>query len=113
MSKQKYLCIQRSAGGTCEPPSPGDMEKMFAVFNAWREKYQANLVDMGGKLNEAGKVVTGDGTKDGPFAEAKEVVGGYMIIEAESMDEAIEVVRESPGVGMPGSSVEIRPIDMP
>lgn len=113
MSKQKYLCLQRSAGGKCEPPSPGDMEKMFAVFNTWRENYQANLVDMGGKLNEKGKVVSVDGTKDGPFAEAKEVVGGYMIIEAESMDEAIEVVRESPGVGMPGSSVEIRPIDMP
>ncbi len=113
MSKQKYLCIQRSQGGKCEPPSPADMEKMFAVFNAWREKYQDNLIDMGGKLNESGKVVSADGATDGPFVETKEIVGGYMIIAAESMEEAMEVVRESPGVGMPGSSVEIRPIDTP
>ncbi len=113
MSKQKYLCIQRSAGGSCEPPSPGDMEKMFAQFNAWREKYQENLIDMGGKLAEGGKVVSGTGTTDGPFVESKEIVGGYMIIAADNMEQAMEVVRESPGVGMPGSSVEIREISTP
>lgn len=86
------------------------MEKMFAVFNAWREKYRENLVDMGGKLNDGGKVVTAEGATDGPFVESKEVIGGYMIIEAESMAAAMEVVRESPGVGMPGSSVEVREI---
>ena len=113
MSKKRYLCVQRSAGGACEPPSPADMEKMFAAFNAWREKFQANLVDMGGKLAEGGKVVSGDDVKDGPFAETKEIIGGYMIIEADSMEQAIEVVRESPGGGMPGSSVEIREISTP
>ena len=113
MPKQKYLCIQRSAGGACEPPSPADMEKMFAQFNAWREKYQENLVDMGGKLADGGRVVSADGATDGPFAETKEIVGGYMIVAADSMDEAMEVVRESPGVGMPGSSVEIREISTP
>ena len=113
MPNQKYLCIQRSQAGKCEPPSPADMEKMFAVFNAWREKYQANLVDMGGKLNEGGTVVSAEGATDGPFVESKEIIGGYMIIEAESMEQAMEVVRESPGVGMLGSSVEIREISTP
>jgi hypothetical protein len=42
--------------------------------------------------------------------EAKEVIGGFMIVSAESMEEAIEVVRQSPGVWMPGSSVEVREI---
>ncbi len=86
---------------------------MFAQFNAWREKYQENLVDMGGKLADGGRVVSADGATDGPFAETKEIVGGYMIVAADSMDEAMEVVRESPGVGMPGSSVEIREISTP
>ena len=80
------------------------MEEMYAKFNAWREKFQENIVDMGGKLS-AGKVVTSDGATDGPFVEAKEVVGGYMIVSADSMEEAVEVARQSPGVAMPGSSV--------
>ncbi len=115
MQKKSYLCIQRSqprgeqAG--CEP-SPEQMQEMFAKFNAWREKYQANIVDMGGKLG-GGSVVTAKGATDGPFAEAKDVVGGYMIITAESLEEANRVAQESPGVAMPGSSVEVREISRP
>ena len=108
----KYLCIQRSQGGKSDPPSPAQMQEMFAKFNAWKEKFQENLVDMGGKLGE-GKVVTADAVTDGPFVEAKEVVGGYMIISAKSMEQALEVARESPGVGAPGSSVEVRKIATP
>ena len=113
MAKQKYLCIQRSQpGGDCGKPSPAQMEEMYAQFNAWKEKFQAKIVDMGGKLG-GGKVVTSEGATDGPFVEAKEVVGGFMIVEAESMDEAVEVAQESPGVAMPGSSVEVREITTP
>jgi hypothetical protein len=65
---------------------------------------------MGDKLNSDGRVGTASGVADGPFVEAKEVVGGYMIVSANSMDEAVEVARQSPGVGMPGSSVEVREI---
>ncbi|MGH1539692.1 MAG: YciI family protein [Arenicella sp.] len=110
MPKHKYLCIQRSESGECEPPSPSQMEEMYAKFNAWREKYAQNIVDMGGKLSEKGKVVHHDSATDGPFVEAKEIIGGFMIIAADDMEQAMEVVRESPGVGMPGSSVEIRQI---
>lgn len=88
------------------------MEEMFAKFNAWKDKFAANIVDMGGKLGD-GKVVTSDGPKDGPFIESKEIVGGFMIIEAETWEEAITVVHESPGVGMPGSTVEVREIATP
>jgi hypothetical protein len=110
MPKHKYLCIQRSQSGKCEPPSPSQMEAMFAKFNAWKEKFGENILDMGGKLNMEGKVVRHDNATDGPFVEAKEIIGGYMIISADSMEEAMEVVNESPGVAMPGSSVEIREI---
>ncbi len=47
----KYLCIQRSQPGKGKAPSPAQMEEMYAKFNAWREKFQDNIVDMGGKLN--------------------------------------------------------------
>ena len=113
MPKLKYLCMQRSQPGKGEKPSPAQMEEMYAQFNAWKEKFQDSIVDMGGKLKGPGKIITSDGATDGPFVEAKEVIGGFMIVSAESMEEAMEVARQSPGVAMPGSSVEIREINTP
>jgi len=113
MPKRKYLCIQRSQPGKGEKPSPALMEEMYAKFNAWKEKFRENIDDMGGKLKRGGKIVTSEGATDGPFVEAKEIVGGYMIVTADSLEEALEVVRESPGVAMPGSSVEVREISSP
>ena len=49
----KYLCLQRSMpGGDPESakPSPAQMQAMYATFNAWREKFQKNLTDLGGRL---------------------------------------------------------------
>jgi hypothetical protein len=113
MPKQKYLFIQRSQPGKGEKPSPAKMEEMFARFNAWKAKFQGNIVDMGGKLKGGGKIVTSEGETDGPFVESKEVVGGFMIVSADSMEEAMKVARESPGVWMPGASVEVREIQTP
>lgn len=109
----KYLCMQRSQPGQPgkgQAPSPAQMEEMYARFTAWKEKFHENIVDMGGKLGRDGKVVTADGATDGPFVEAKEVIGGYMIVQADSIEEAVEVARQSPGTAMPGSSVEVREI---
>jgi len=89
--------------------SPAQMEEMFANFNTWKEKFKDNIVDMGGKLGE-GKIVTTDNVMDGPFVEAKEIVGGYMVISADNMNEAVEIALQSPGV-YPGSSVEVREIN--
>lgn len=110
MPKQKYLCIQRSSpSGKREKPSPAQMQEMYATFHAWKAKFDKNILDLGGRLG-GGKVVTAEGVSDGPFVEAKEVVGGFMIIEADSVEEAVRVARECPGVVMPGSSVEVREI---
>lgn len=113
MATQKYLCIQRSAPGKREPPSPAQMQEMYAAFHAWKEKFRDNILDLGGKLKPGGKIVSASGTTDGPFVEAKEIVGGYMLVVADSFERALEVARESPGVTMPGSSIEIREIASP
>src|SRR5437868_1023997 len=97
MPTQKYLCIQRGQPGQGEKPSPAQMQEMYAKFNAWKEKFHENIVDMGGKLG-GGKVVSTEGATDGPFVEAKEVIGGYMIVSAESLEKAIEVARQCPGL---------------
>jgi hypothetical protein len=52
MDNKKFLFIQRSAPSD-EPqvqPSPEQMKEMYAVFNAWQEKYSENILDMGGQL---------------------------------------------------------------
>jgi len=84
------------------------MQQMFAAYNAWKEKFKEEILDMGDKLGSEGRMVTASGVADGPFVEAKEVVGGFMIVAAENFDGAVEVVRASPMVHMPGVSLEIR-----
>jgi hypothetical protein len=114
MPTRKYLVFLRNVPRKQEPaPSPAQRQEMYAAFGAWQDKFKANIVDMGGKLRSGGRILTAAGVTDGPFAEAKEVVGGYMVVASEDYDGAIEVVRECPGVVRPGSSVEIREIASP
>lgn len=108
----KFLCIQRSRPAERQKPSPAEMQQMYATFNAWRDQFKANIVDLGGRLG-SGKVVSSEGAMDGPFVEAKELVGGFMIVSAATLDEAVEVARACPGVVAPGSSVEVREIHTP
>jgi hypothetical protein len=103
----KYLCLQRSLpGGDGGKPSPAQMQAMYAKFTEWREKFQHNLADMGGRLGP-GRVVTADPAPDGPLMEVKELVWGYMIVSAATLDEAVRVARECPGLVRPGSGVEV------
>ena len=78
MLTQKYLCMYRGAPSQ-NKPSPAQMQEMFAAFNAWKETFKHNILDIGSQLKPSGKVVTASGVTDGPFAEAKEIVGGFMI----------------------------------
>ena len=102
-----YLCVQRSLPvDEADQASPSDMQEMYSRFAAWQEKFQDQLVDLGGRLGE-GKLVSSDGPPDGPFVEVKELVGGYMIVSAPTLDEAAIVAGECPGLVRPGSGVEV------
>ena len=78
-----------------------------------QEKYKNEILDMGGKLKPEGKVWRASGVTDGPFVEAKEVVGGFMIVSAEDYEGAIRVAAEGPAGHMPGASLEIRELASP
>mgnify|MGYP000880157218 CR=1 FL=1 len=113
MSKYKYMVLLRNKPGQPNAPakaapSPEQMQQMFAAYSAWKEKFKAQILDMGDKLNDDGRVITGADVADGPFVEAKEIVGGFMIVSAASYEEAIEVVQAGPMARMPGVSLEIR-----
>lgn len=114
MPKHKYLVLFRNQPSGGQPsggqpgPSPEQMQQMFAAYKGWMEKFKDSILDMGDKLKSGGRVVTASGVADGPFVEAKELVGGYMIVSADDYDGAVEVVRACPAAQMPGAALEIR-----
>jgi hypothetical protein len=109
MSSHKYLVLFRNQPGASRGgPSPEQMQQMFAAYKAWMAEFKDAILDMGDKLKSDGRVVTADSVADGPFVEAKEVVGGYMIVAAESYDGAVAIVRACPAVQSPGALLEIR-----
>jgi hypothetical protein len=111
----RYLCLQRNLPGLDEAqpkPSPTDMQAMYAKFNEWRGQFQAQLTDLGGRLG-AGRLVTANPVPDGPLVEVKELVGGYMVVTADNLDEAIRVASGCPGLVRPGSGVEVIEIRTP
>lgn len=93
--------------------SPAGMQQQMQKWVAWMQELGAkgHLKDPGQPLNRAGKVVRGSAkdVTDGPFAEAKDIVGGFMVIEARDIDHAAEIARGCP-VFETGGSVEIRPV---
>ena len=66
---------------------------------------------------ETATCVRGDGDRtlitDGPFADTKEVLGGFCIVEAANLDEALEIAAQSPAVKWVGATVEVRPVAQP
>jgi len=113
MKNNTYMCILRSETGGCEQSSPSEMEIMYAKYQAWQQKFSDNILDMGNKLGTVGSVVRHDGITEGPFIELKEIIGGYMMLTATNLDEAIAVIKVSPMVANTGTSIEIREICTP
>ncbi len=113
MAKHKYMVLLRSKPTSpttpnASGPSPEQMQQMFAAYNAWKEQFKTQIVDMGDKLNGDGRVLSGGGLADGPFVEGKEIVGGYMIVAADDYDGAVAVVTACPAMQMPGVAMEVR-----
>ena len=85
---------------------------------AWFGEHDAagRIADMGAHLQPvttATTVKSGAGAPvvvDGPFSEAKEVVGGFTVVEVPDLDAALAMARTWPPLKFPGASVEVRPI---
>jgi hypothetical protein len=108
-STTRYLFLYRSSTDAPRAaPSPAEMEEAMAHFNAWRTKFQEEIVDMGDGLTKTGAVCRPTGVTDGPFIEGKEVIGGYMIVETATLERAVQIAKEGPMSKQPGGSVEIR-----
>ena len=79
---------------------------MLAKWNAWKDKFKDNIISWGDKLKPGGKIVSGPDVSDGPFVEAKEIIGGYMIVAAASLEAAVVIAQEMPAG--PGARIEVR-----
>lgn len=92
--------------------SPEEMQQIADKWMAWfnRLKDQGTAI-AGDPLEPKGKIVAGKDrvVSDGPFAESKEAIGGYFLLDVATMDEAVAIARECPGLAY-GIRVEVRPV---
>jgi hypothetical protein len=93
--------------------SPEELQKQMGQVKAWFERLTEE-----GKLKAAqplvreGKIVSGKQGRvvaDGPFAESKEAIGGYLLLAVNSLDEAVAVAQSCPSLEF-GSKIEVRPV---
>ena len=114
-TKPLFLFVFRNQLHSQPSLSPEEMQQHFGRWMQWVETLKAKGVYLGGNpLEEGGKMLRGpSGQKvtDGPFAETKEIVGGYMVVSADSLDQAVVIAKDCPGFAY-GGTVEVRPIDV-
>jgi hypothetical protein len=89
-----------------------DIEASIAKFYEWYERnVKSGKFKPGSRLSTDFAMVSKSGiTTDGPFSEAKEIIGGYWIIAARSLREAAEIAAQNPCV-QHGLRFEIRPLE--
>lgn len=105
----EYLVISR--GQWDADASPQDIQAAIDQFYDWHEDLVAKgQMKRGQRLARDARLVTRERIIDGPFAEAKEVVGGYWWILAHSLDEAARIAADNPCLAY-GLSFEVRPIE--
>ena len=105
------LLYRFSPEASSQALSPERARQSLAKWTAWLDgmKEAGHLVDAGKPLEASGKVVRGRGFTDGPFAESKELVGGFSLIVARDLDEAARLAAGCPILEGEGA-VEVRPV---
>lgn len=106
-TQSKFLFLYRFPAGPQPTSSPEEMQAQYKAWAAWRSKFEKEVIP-GEGLKQGGAVVRGGNVTDGPYIEAKEVMGSYAFVETDSIAKAIEIAKACPINQVPGASVEIR-----
>ena len=104
--RNDYLSLPKS--------SPEEMQAMTKKWMDWIGGIAAQnkLADRGNRLDGAGKVVRPNNViTDGPYSEIKELIGGYTLVKANSLEEAAALAKGCPILTI-GGSVEVREISV-
>jgi len=92
--------------------SPEQMQQVADRWMAWFNGLKAGGTAVAGNpLEPNGKIVSGKNrvVSDGPFAESKETIGGYFLLKVDTMDEAVAIAQQCPGLPH-GIRVEVRAV---
>ena len=93
--------------------SPEQMQQVAGQWMAWFNRLtEQGKAIAGNPLEREGKIVSGKNGRvvaDGPFAESKEAIGGYFLLQVKNLDEAVAIAKECPGLAY-GAVVEVRPV---
>ena len=86
------------------------MTATYAWFERWGQA--GKIADGGAELApvDTAKSIRGGEVTDGPFVETKEVIGGFVLLNADSMDEALKIAGTWPNADRPDVVIEIRPV---
>nr|WP_295864225.1 YciI family protein [uncultured Chitinophaga sp.] len=111
---KNFLFLYRSDFSFAAKRSPEEMQNNTKMWMDWIGGIAAQnkLADRGNRLEQTGKVVKPNNVvTDGPFTEIKETLGGYTVIQADSLEEAAELAKGCPILAV-GGNVEIREISV-
>jgi hypothetical protein len=111
----KYMLTIIGEEGGWEDATPAEMRAQMGRWNDYTEALsEAGALVAGEGLQESATATTvriGEGDErvvtDGPFAESKEQVGGFYLIECENLDQALEWAKKIPARG---GAIEVRPV---
>jgi hypothetical protein len=114
----RYLILiydEATANPPTEQPSPEEWQQVMGDYNAYTRMLRERGAYLAGEalqpVQTATTVRIQDGqtiTTDGPFAETKEALGGFYMVEAKDLDEALEFAAACPGARF--GSIEVRPL---
>jgi hypothetical protein len=110
MTMAKFLFVYRGGTDAVAKMTPDEMQQNMKKWERWiGEGFQKGwMLDAGDGLKLEGRVVNSKKVVlDGPFVESKEVVGGYSIIQADTINAAADLAKGCP-VLINGGTVEVR-----
>ncbi len=112
----RFIVLVRDTPGQFDDLSPEEMQQLVQRYHAWGTQLAARgrLVLSHKLRDDAGRVVRaaaagGMSVTDGPFAEGKEVVGGFWIIQADDFEDAVDTISTHPHLA--NGTLEIREIE--
>jgi hypothetical protein len=107
---EKFMLIFQ--GGNTPDPSPEFMQSQMGKWMAWIDKLNKSGKYVSGEpLLPGGKLIAGKSktVTDGPFTEGKEVVGGFFIVKADDLKEAVDICGDYPDYDY-GGTVQVRQV---
>jgi hypothetical protein len=114
---KEFVLIFRTSPNAGFQPSQEQIQQMMASWKNWMEGIasQNKLVSSGTRLgiSDSKVVKPGNIVTNGPFTEVKEFINGFIIVKADSVEEAVEFAKGCPMVTGGGGNVEVRPAVTP